>query len=62
MIHGEDLAKSLRRDHGFVHIGRTKDGNAMIMRKGDRWTVVPLRWLTGDTVDTIKAQAAIDLA
>ncbi|WP_372411358.1 hypothetical protein [Streptomyces luteireticuli] len=38
-----------------------KDGNAVIMRKGDRWTVVPLRWLTNDAVGTIKAQAGIGL-
>ncbi|MBB5120037.1 hypothetical protein AF335_23360 [Streptomyces eurocidicus] len=62
MIHGEHLARDLRRDHGFVHIGRTKDGNAVIMRKGERWTVVPLRWLTGEAVDTIKAQAGVGLA
>ena len=60
MIHGEHLAKDLRYDHGFVHIGRTEDGNAVIMRKGDRWTVVPLRWLTSDAVDAIKAQAGLD--
>ncbi|MGW1075739.1 hypothetical protein [Streptomyces sp. NPDC002537] len=59
MIHGEHLAKDLRRNHGFVHIGRTKDGNAVIMRKGDRWTVVPLRLLTGEAVDTIKTQAGV---
>ncbi|RLU92200.1 hypothetical protein CTZ27_20350 [Streptomyces griseocarneus] len=62
MIHGEHLAKDLRRDHGFVHVGRTKDGNAVIMRKGDRWTVVPLRLLSQEAVDTIKAQAGVDLA
>ncbi|MEV6779531.1 hypothetical protein [Streptomyces syringium] len=61
MIHGENLVKDLRRDHGFMHIGRTKDGNAVIMRKGDRWTVVPLRLLTSEAVDTIKAQAGISL-
>ncbi|GAA0420684.1 hypothetical protein [Streptomyces luteireticuli] len=38
-----------------------KDSNAVIMRKGDRWTVVPLRWLTNDAVATIKAQAGIGL-
>ncbi|MFV8130886.1 hypothetical protein [Streptomyces syringium] len=59
MIHGEHLARDLRRDHGFVHIGRTKDGNAVIMRKGDRWTVVPLRLLTSEAVDTIKAHAGV---
>ncbi|MCA6091625.1 hypothetical protein LE181_05525 [Streptomyces sp. SCA3-4] len=59
MIHGERLVKDLRRDHGFVHVGRTKDGQAVIMRKGDRWTVVPLRLLTQEAVDTIKAQAGI---
>ncbi|MFI1255717.1 hypothetical protein ACH4U6_18330 [Streptomyces netropsis] len=59
MIHGEHLARDLRRDHGFVHIGRTKDGNAVIMRKGNRWTVVPLRLLTSEAVDTIKAQAGV---
>ncbi|WP_173864875.1 hypothetical protein [Streptomyces roseifaciens] len=52
MIHGEHLVRDLRRDHGFVPIGRTK-------RKGDRWTVVPLRLLTSEAVDTIKAQAGI---
>ncbi|AZQ71162.1 MULTISPECIES: hypothetical protein [Streptomyces] len=61
MVHGENLAKDLRRDHGFVHVGRTKDGKAVVMRKGRRWTVVPLRWLTEDAVDTIKAQAGIGL-
>ncbi|GHF51575.1 hypothetical protein GCM10010218_36480 [Streptomyces mashuensis] len=61
MIHGEHLAKDLRRDHGFVHVGRTKDGQAVIMRKGTRWTVVPLRLLTQEAVDTIKAQAGISL-
>lgn len=50
-------------DHrGFVHIGRAKDGNAVIMRKGGRWTVVPLRLLTGEAVDTIKARAGVGLA
>ncbi|MFI8941353.1 hypothetical protein [Streptomyces syringium] len=62
MIHGEHLARDLRRDHGFVHIGRTKDGDAVIMRKGDRWTVAPLRLLTGEAVGTIKAQAGVGLA
>ncbi|MEU2514333.1 hypothetical protein [Streptomyces syringium] len=64
MIHGEHLARDLRRDHGFVHIGigRTKDGNAVIMRKGDRWTVVPLRLLTGEAVDTIRARAGVGSA
>ncbi|MET9418159.1 hypothetical protein ABZY03_29005 [Streptomyces klenkii] len=61
MIHGENLAKDLRRDHGFVHVGRTGDGNAVVMRKGERWTVVPLRWLTEEAVDTIKAKAGIRL-
>ncbi|MFF4954382.1 hypothetical protein [Streptomyces chattanoogensis] len=42
-------------------MGRTRDGNAVVMRKGDRWTVVPLRWLTEEAVDTIKAQAGISL-
>ncbi|GAA2724989.1 MULTISPECIES: hypothetical protein [Streptomyces] len=59
MIHGEHLAKDLRRDHGFVHIGRTRDGQAVIMRKGNRWTVVPLRLLTPEAVETIKAQAEL---
>ncbi|MEV4436403.1 hypothetical protein [Streptomyces sp. NPDC049585] len=59
MIHGEHLAEDLRRDHGFVHIGRTRDGQAVVMRKGDRWTVVPLRLLTREAVDTIKAQAGL---
>ncbi|MBZ4319082.1 hypothetical protein [Streptomyces huiliensis] len=59
MIHGESLAKDLRRDHGFVHVGRTRDGKAVVMRKRDRWTVVPLRWLTEDAVETIKAQAGV---
>ncbi|MGW1195643.1 hypothetical protein ACWD4B_07230 [Streptomyces sp. NPDC002536] len=59
VIHGQHLAKDLRRDHGFVRIGRTADGNAVVMRKGDRWTVVPLRWLTSEAVETIKAQAGI---
>ncbi|UNO41674.1 hypothetical protein [Streptomyces sp. MST-110588] len=61
MIHGEKLAEGLRRDHGFIHVGRTRDGHAVVMRKGRRWTVVPLRWLTGEAVDTIKAQAGIAL-
>ncbi|MGK5733163.1 hypothetical protein [Streptomyces sp. URMC 124] len=61
MIHGEHLVRDLRRDHGFVHIGRTRDGKAVIMRKGHRWTVVPLRLLTREAVDTIKAQAGITL-
>ncbi|MEU5049539.1 hypothetical protein [Streptomyces sp. NPDC021096] len=61
MIHGEHLAKDLRRDHGFIHAGRTKDGKAVVMRKRDRWTVVPLRWLTDEAVATIKAQAGISL-
>ncbi|MGK5640454.1 hypothetical protein ACSNOK_19380 [Streptomyces sp. URMC 126] len=59
MIHGENLARDLRRDHGFVHIGRTRDGKAVVMRRRDRWTVVPLRWLTEDAVETIKAQAGV---
>lgn len=53
--------KDLRRDHGFIHVGRTRDGNAVVMRKDDRWTVVPLRWLSGEAVDTTKAQAGISL-
>lgn len=61
MIHGENLAKELRRDHRFVQVGRTRDGNAVVMRKGGRWTVVPLRWLTEEAVDAIKAQAGITL-
>ncbi|MEV4926921.1 hypothetical protein [Streptomyces roseoverticillatus] len=61
MIHGENLAKDLRRDHGFVHVGRTGDGNAVVMRKGERWTVVPLRWLTEEAADTIKAKAGVSL-
>lgn len=61
MIHGERLAEELRRDHEFIHIGRTRDREALIMRKGKRWTVVPLRELTQDAVDTIKAQAGIAL-
>lgn len=61
MIHGEHLAADLRRDHGFVHIGRTRDREALIMRKGERWTVVPLRELTQDAVDVIKTQAGIAL-
>ncbi|MEU3712339.1 hypothetical protein [Streptomyces catenulae] len=61
MIHGENLAKDLRRDHGFVHVGRTRDGKAVVMRKRDKWTVVPLRWLTEDAVNTIKAQAGVGL-
>ncbi|GAA2677379.1 hypothetical protein GCM10009864_56260 [Streptomyces lunalinharesii] len=61
MIHGESLARDLRRDHGFVHVGRTRDGNAVVMRKRGRWTVVPLRWLTEEAVQTIKAQAGIGL-
>ncbi|GGX01744.1 hypothetical protein GCM10010341_24500 [Streptomyces noursei] len=61
MIHGENLARDLRRDHGFVHVGRTRDGKAVVMRKGDRWTVVPLRWLTEEAVGTIKGQAGISL-
>ncbi|MGW2600356.1 hypothetical protein [Streptomyces sp. SCA2-17] len=61
MIHGENLAKDLRRDHGFVHVGRTRDGKAVVMHKGDRWTVVPLRWLNSDAVDAIKAKAGIGL-
>ncbi|MBC2879184.1 MULTISPECIES: hypothetical protein [Streptomyces] len=59
MIHGENLARDLRRDHGFVHVGRTRDGKAVVMRKRDRWTVVPLRWLTADAVETVKAQAGV---
>ncbi|MFH8349432.1 hypothetical protein [Streptomyces sp. NPDC018045] len=59
MIHGENLAKDLRRDHGFVHVGRTRDGDAVVMRKGEKWTVVPLRWLTEEAVVTIKAQAGV---
>lgn len=62
MIHGENLAKDLRSDHGFVHVGRTRDGKAVVMRKRDRWTVVPLRWLTEEAVDAIRAQAGISLA
>ena len=33
------------------------------MRKpgSDRWTVVPLRWLTSEAVDVIKGQAGISL-
>ncbi len=31
------------------------------MRKGGRWTVVPLRLLIREAVDTIKAQAGITL-
>ncbi|QLE72749.1 hypothetical protein FGW37_15115 [Streptomyces rectiverticillatus] len=61
MIHGEHLAKDLRRGYGFIHVGRTRDGQALIMRKGNRWTVVPLRLLTQEAVDTIKAQAGISL-
>ena len=61
MIHGERLAADLRRDHGFIHIGRTKDREALIMRKGKRWTVVPLRELSQDAVDVIKAQAGVGL-
>ncbi|MFD9789580.1 hypothetical protein ACFWXK_01370 [Streptomyces sp. NPDC059070] len=61
MIHGEHLAKDLRQDHGFVHVGRTRDGKALVMRKGDVWTVVPLRMLTSEAVDAIKAKAGISL-
>ncbi|GAB2778868.1 hypothetical protein [Streptomyces daliensis] len=59
MIHGENLAKDLRCEHGFVHVGRTRDGNAVVMRRSEKWTVVPLRWLTEEAVDTIKAQAGV---
>ncbi|MER5884758.1 hypothetical protein ABT160_13090 [Streptomyces sp. NPDC001941] len=61
MVHGEHLAQDLHRDHGFVHVGRTQDGKALVMRKGDAWTVVPLRLLTNEAVDAIKAKAGITL-
>ncbi|MFH8405377.1 hypothetical protein ACH4FX_11480 [Streptomyces sp. NPDC018019] len=60
-MHGEDLARELRREYGFVHVGRTKDGQAVIMRKGARWTVVPLRLLNQEAVDSIRSQAGLDL-
>lgn len=58
---GEDLIQDLK-EHGFLRCETTKDGTAVVMRKGSRWTVVPLRWLTDEAVDTIKAQAGISLA
>ncbi|GAA0459554.1 hypothetical protein ACFQ2B_22665 [Streptomyces stramineus] len=57
---GEDLIQDLR-EQGFMRCETTPDGKAVVMRKRDRWTVVPLRWLTDDAVDTIKAQAGISL-
>lgn len=57
---GEDLIQDLR-EKGFMRCETTKDGQAVIMRKGTRWTVVPLRWLTEEAVDTIKAQAGVSL-
>ncbi|TSB25289.1 hypothetical protein [Streptomyces benahoarensis] len=63
MIHGEHLADDLKRDHGFMRCELIQDGKAVVMRKpgSDRWTVVPLRWLTSDAVDVIKTQAGIAL-
>ncbi|MEW1660959.1 MULTISPECIES: hypothetical protein [unclassified Streptomyces] len=57
---GEDLIQDLK-EQGFMRCETTADGKAVIMRKRDKWTVVPLRWLTDDAVDTIKAQAGISL-
>ncbi|GAA3060264.1 hypothetical protein FHS39_003895 [Streptomyces olivoverticillatus] len=60
MKRGEDLIQDLR-EQGFMRCETTEDGKAVIMRKGRRWTVVPLRWLTDEAVDTIKAQAGVSL-
>lgn len=60
MKRGEDLIQDLR-EQGFMRCETTRDGKAVIMRKGRRWTVVPLRWLTTEAVDTIKAQAGVGL-
>ncbi|MCQ8770861.1 hypothetical protein B7P34_27330 [Streptosporangium nondiastaticum] len=60
MKRGEDLIQDLRAQ-GFMRCETTQDGKAVVMRKRDRWTVVPLRWLTDEAVDTIKAQAGISL-
>ncbi|MEU3350495.1 hypothetical protein [Streptomyces sp. NPDC037389] len=60
MKRGEDLIQDLR-EQGFMSCETTRDGKAVIMRKRDRWTVIPLRWLTDEAVDTIKAQAGIGL-
>lgn len=60
MRRGEDLIQDLR-EQGFMRCETTKDGQAVIMRKGRRWTVVPLRWLNDEAVDTIKTQAGISL-
>ncbi|UQA91413.1 hypothetical protein [Streptomyces halobius] len=57
------MADDLMRDHGFMRCEVTQDGKPVVMRKpgSDRWTAVPLRWLTSDAVETIKAQAGISL-
>lgn len=60
MKRGEDLVQDLR-EQGFMRCETTKDGKAVVMRKGRRWTVVPLRWLTAEAVETIKAQAGVGL-
>ncbi|GGX71969.1 MULTISPECIES: hypothetical protein [Streptomyces] len=60
MKRGEDLIQDLR-EQGFMRCETTSDGKAVVMRRRDRWTVVPLRWLTDEAVDTIKAQAGVGL-
>ncbi|MEU5051297.1 hypothetical protein [Streptomyces sp. NPDC021096] len=60
MKRGEDLIQDLK-EKGFMRCETTPDGKAVVMRKQDKWTVVPLRWLNDEAVDVIKAQAGIRL-